>query len=403
MISRFKPGLSPRGFLALFSLNLKAKTKFEIDFSKQMKIKHSLVFPYGRSALLSVINALDLKDSEILISAYTCSVVAHAVTLSGNKPIFIDIDPKTFNPKENWIIERINEKTRAVVLSHNFGNPQDSKYIEEVLKRKSRDFGHKIWLINDCAHSFDATIYGNSVFDYGDVSVFGLNISKNLTCIFGGMASTNDEHLFEILKSQKVKEKYKNSLKKEIRDRIYFVSAYLAFRPLFYTVTYFLISHFKMFSKYTMKYHRDGLIRFPKDSQFDISNFAARIGIIQMKGYSKNRTLRQENANFYFSQLKMDTDNLMHFKSEFQPTFSHFPITVENKNIVIDYFAKKGIELGEVIQYSIPDLHEYKDFKVDEYPNAKYASMHTINLPIAHDKSKTKFIAEIYHNYRGAY
>lgn len=82
-----------------------------------------------------------------------------------------------------------------MILSHTFGFPQNSKAMENEIRKYEKKYKHKIWLINDCAHSFDAKNSNNRVMDYGDATIFGLNISKSITSIFGGMTTTNNLYL----------------------------------------------------------------------------------------------------------------------------------------------------------------------------------------------------------------
>ena len=97
MIPRFKPQIGFKEILAIFSKHKKRVKLFENKFSAYFGCKNGIAFSYGRTALYSIFKALSIKDKEIILSSYTCSVVAHAVTLSGNIPVFTDIDINTYN------------------------------------------------------------------------------------------------------------------------------------------------------------------------------------------------------------------------------------------------------------------------------------------------------------------
>ena len=92
MIPRFKPWLGCAEFFALFRPNKGVVERFEQAFAQKFKAVDAVAFPYGRSAQWAFFHAVGIKNGEIIMPAYTCSVVAHAVTLSGNTPRFIDID-----------------------------------------------------------------------------------------------------------------------------------------------------------------------------------------------------------------------------------------------------------------------------------------------------------------------
>ena len=97
MIPRFKPLL---GWLELYRLFFYKKGSvrlFERAFAKKFNAVDAVAFPYGRSAQWAFFKALGINGSEVIMPAYTCSVVAHAVSLSGNKPRFVDITLDDYN------------------------------------------------------------------------------------------------------------------------------------------------------------------------------------------------------------------------------------------------------------------------------------------------------------------
>ena len=97
MIPRFRPSLGIQEFLKIFSFNIGAVRKFEKEFANKFNAVDAIAFPYGRSAQWAFFNAVGLKNSEIIMPAYTCSVVAHSISLSNNIPRFIDINLDDFN------------------------------------------------------------------------------------------------------------------------------------------------------------------------------------------------------------------------------------------------------------------------------------------------------------------
>ena len=195
MIARFKIELSFQDILEIFKTNKSAIGIFEKELRKKFGFKYAFSYAYGRSALKFLIESTGIRNSEIILSGYTCSVVAHAVVLSRNIPVFVDINLKNFNPSVKAICNAITPRTRFVILSHTFGFPQNSKAMENEIKKYEKKYKHKLWLINDCAHSFDAKNSNNRVMDYGDATIFGLNISKSITSIFGGITATNSLYL----------------------------------------------------------------------------------------------------------------------------------------------------------------------------------------------------------------
>ena len=97
MIPRFKPHLNQEELLAAMTPDQGAVERFEEEFARTFEAKYALAFPYGRSALWALLNALNIHDAEIILPAYTCAVVAHAIVLSGNSPRFVDINLHDYN------------------------------------------------------------------------------------------------------------------------------------------------------------------------------------------------------------------------------------------------------------------------------------------------------------------
>ncbi|MEG3603668.1 MAG: DegT/DnrJ/EryC1/StrS family aminotransferase, partial [Verrucomicrobiota bacterium] len=137
--------------------------KFESEFAEKFEAVDAVAFPYGRSAQWAFLKALEIENAEILMPSYTCSVVAHAVTLSGNKPKFVDIDLHDYNMNLQQAESLINERTRGIIATHTFGYPQDLERLERMVENAEKRFGHKIWLMQDCCHAFGAQWRGRTV------------------------------------------------------------------------------------------------------------------------------------------------------------------------------------------------------------------------------------------------
>ena len=177
MIPRFKPWLDCREFVAIFRRNHGAVEKFEHEFAKEFQAVDAVAFPYGRSALWAFLQAVGVRDAEVVMPAYSCSVVAHAISLSGNQPRFLDIRLSDYNMDLDLLPAVINENTRAVIATHIFGYPLDLDRVKSIVAEAEDKYGTKIWLIQDCAHSFGANWDGSLVGLSGDAALYGLKKS----------------------------------------------------------------------------------------------------------------------------------------------------------------------------------------------------------------------------------
>jgi dTDP-4-amino-4,6-dideoxygalactose transaminase len=382
MIPRLKPYLSQEEFFAVLQHQENAVVRFEEDFARTFVAKQAIAFPYGRSALWTFFKALGIEQSEIIIPAYTCSVVAHAIVLSGNIPRFVDITLYDYNMDLNQVEKAINKQTRAIVATHLFGYPLNVDQLQAIVQAAEARYGHKIWVIQDCAHSFGARWQERLVCNEGDVSLFGLNISKLLTSIFGGMLTTNDLNVAEQLRQWRDAHFTHPDLLKSLRRRLYLLAVYPAFNEYLYGFVNWLQEKTPLLNRLTKAYHLDEKIHFPPDYLDQMLAVEAQVGLAQLRKYPEIVWQRQQNAAYY-------NDHLPEIPGWVLPplvdgaTYSHYVVRVPERMGVLEMSQKKGVQLGQLIEYSIPHMAPYRQYgDGQEFPNSWLCSRHMINLPV---------------------
>ena len=381
MIPRFKPSLGISEFTTLFRRNRGAVHRFEKDFAKSFGVVDAVAFPYGRSAQWAFFKSMGIENAEIIMPAYTCSVVAHAVTLSGNTPRFIDIDLYDYNMNLDKAELAINKNTRAIIATHTFGYPQDLNRLESIIKRGEERYGHKIWLMQDCCHAFGAEWQGRPLNSSGDVAVYALNVSKLITAIFGGMLTFNDQTLANRVRAWRDLNYKKASWKKSFQRRLYLLTVYLTFTENLYGITWWLQEKTDLLNRFTKAFHLDDKICFPPDYLNKMTDVEAAVGLIQLKKYPKIIERRRANAKLY-SKILCNSTNWILPPIIDGATYSHYVVRVPDRKQVKKDWANKGIELGELIQYSIPDTNAYAHLNQIHCKNALRASRSTVNFPL---------------------
>jgi dTDP-4-amino-4,6-dideoxygalactose transaminase len=379
MFPRFSPNYS---FRELFSAIVPAKRnaieKLEASFSKRTNHKYAIAFRYGRSGLYYLLKALNLKDKKIIIPAYTCVVVAHAVVKSGNIPIFLDNYKDAFQPYPEDYYKAITKDTGMVIFTNLYGISEETAQVFKKIKAKYPS----VFILQDCAHSFFCEDLSNtSVLDYGDGAIFGMNISKLVNSVRGGML---------ILKSQKIAKKTRqlanltrNSILASVYCRIYVLASCFAFSRVFFKICYLLQYKTPLLRKFTTYYKEDS-IELPKDFNFEIGDFAATIGLLSLDKYDARIAIRRKIAKIYISRLSNLPKKVILKLPEFKAgnTWSHFPVAVEValKEKLIENLSSE-YEIGRVVEYSIPDLQAYKLYNQD-CPNSSIDAQTVINLPL---------------------
>ncbi|MEQ8554294.1 MAG: DegT/DnrJ/EryC1/StrS family aminotransferase [Cyclobacteriaceae bacterium] len=149
----------------------------------------------GTDGLQIALMALDLKQAdEVLVPAFTYIATVEVICLLGLKPVFVDVDPRTFNLDVNCLEKRISNKTKAIVPVHLYGQCADMRVINEI----SDKYG--IYVIEDLAQAIGAEIDGVKTGNFGSIGVTSFFPSKNLGCFGdGGAIFTNDDRLAERL------------------------------------------------------------------------------------------------------------------------------------------------------------------------------------------------------------
>lgn len=174
--------------------------KFETNFANLHQQKFGIACNSGTSSLHVALEALKEKyewadESEVIVPAITFIATSNACLHSNLKPVFVDVDPVTYNLNPNLIEEKINEKTVAIMPVHTFGQPCEMDQIVEISKR------YNLKIVEDCAEAHFATYKGKPVASFSDISGSSTYVAHTITTGVGGVITTNDKELAEISRS----------------------------------------------------------------------------------------------------------------------------------------------------------------------------------------------------------
>lgn len=162
--------------------------ELEDRLKDHLGVKHLIVVANGSLALQLAYKALGLKG-EVITTPFSFVATTSTLVWEGLKPVFVDIDPTTYNINSNKIEAKITRKTSALVPVHVFGNPCEVEQIQDVAQK------HDLKVIYDAAHAFDTEYKGQSVLNYGDISTLSFHATKLFHTIEGGAVITNDDGL----------------------------------------------------------------------------------------------------------------------------------------------------------------------------------------------------------------
>jgi perosamine synthetase len=183
-------------------------TKFEKKFAKFVKAKHAIAVNTGTSALHLAITGAGVKQGhEVILPSFTFVSTAEVIAMVGAKPVFVDIDPETYNISPRKIEKAITKKTKAIMPVDLYGLPADMQPIREIADK------HGLTIIEDACQAHGASYKKKPPGAFAGAACWSFYGSKNMTTGEGGMITTNDDELAEkmrFMRSHGEKEKYQS-------------------------------------------------------------------------------------------------------------------------------------------------------------------------------------------------
>jgi dTDP-4-amino-4,6-dideoxygalactose transaminase len=204
--------------------------QFEQEVATYLGVKHAIAVNSGTDALVIGLRAMGIgSGDEVITTPFSFFATAESISSVGATPIFVDIDPKTFNIDPAKIKDKITSRTKAIMPVHLYGNPAAMTQIMGIAQ------AHGLKVIEDCAQSFGAryagtcsgcdgacsetlrsTITGKMTGTIGDVGAYSFFPSKNLGAYGdGGLIATNDDAIADLARMLRVhgaKKKYHNEI-----------------------------------------------------------------------------------------------------------------------------------------------------------------------------------------------
>ena len=160
------------------------------EFAAYVGTKYGLAVNSGTAALHCAVAATGVgPGDEVITSAYTFLASAVAILHHNGIPVFVDIDPQTYNIDPSKIEAKITEKTKAIMPIHVHGMPADMDEINEIARK------YNLLVIEDAAQAQGTLYKGKKAGNLGDIAGFSLQSSKSLTAGEGGLITTNNSEL----------------------------------------------------------------------------------------------------------------------------------------------------------------------------------------------------------------
>nr|WP_321268067.1 DegT/DnrJ/EryC1/StrS family aminotransferase [uncultured Sulfurimonas sp.] len=296
--------------------------------------KHAITCSSGTDALLLAMMALDIKPGdEIITTPFTFIATAETIAFLGAKPVFVDIDEKTYNIDVSKIEAAITPKTKAIMPVSLYGQPADIDALEQLKLKHS-----KLKIIIDGAQSFGSTYNGKTDSNLGDISTTSFFPAKPLGCYGdGGAVFTNNEELANKMKSLRVHGQSK---------------------------------------RYHHKYIGMG---------GRLDTLQAAVLNVKLKHYPKDLSLRQEVASKYTKALENKTNLVLPFVApNASSAWAQYSVRVKNRDEVQASLKEQVIPTA--VHYPMPlhlqECFSYLGYKKGDFPISEIVSDEIMSIPM---------------------
>lgn len=361
---------------------MKNVQKFQQLFADYINAETAVSFWKARVGLYAVLKSLDVVEgSEVILPGYTCVMDVNPIKYLGAKPVYVDIEPRTFNMDITQLPDKITNKTKVIIAQHTYGYPCNIDSILDIANHKG------IQIVEDCCLALGSKYKGKTVGTFGKASYFSFQWNKPFTTGLGGMVVINDSDLAE-----KIKTLCENELCEPDCKEVFMLAAQLAIYRLFiYPRTTALgQSLFRSLTKKGFVVGSSSLTEFvpimAKDFFKGMSSLQARSGIKQLRKLQKNIEHRKRIAELYDTLLlekgrkARDYDNTV-----INPVMVRYPVRIEDKGKALEEASSAGIELGSWFECPLHPIEtplEAYDYHIGMCPEAEKAAREVVNLPL---------------------
>lgn len=326
--------------------------QFEKLFAERHGVKYALAVSNCTTALHLALVALGVGvGDEVIVPAFTWVSTANAVMYCGAKPVFIDIDPVTFNIDVNQLRAKITAKTKAIIPVHLFGLCADVDKIKEIAP--------ELKIVEDGACAAGAALNGTAAGALGDIGCFSFHPRKSVTTGEGGMLTTNDDALAEKLNCLR---NHGASISEEQRHK--------GPRP-------YILPEFDMVGY-----------------NYRMTDLQGALGVIQIQKLDTFINERQQWANYYNEQLKdIEWLRIPVYDAKYKHGWQSYVLFIDetkapmSRNEMMEYLQQQGVSTRPGT-HAVHMLGYYANtfgIQPQDYPGAYAANEYSMSIPL-HNK-----------------
>lgn len=337
--------------------------EFEEIFAKRHGVKHAMAVTSATTALHLALVALNIQaGDEVIVPAFTWISTANVVIYCGAKVVFVDVDRTTFNIDVDDLKKKITSKTKAIIPVHLFGLCADMDAVKKV--------AGNIPLVEDGACAAGAGYKGNAAGSLGTIGCFSFHPRKSVTTGEGGMITTNDDKLAEVISSLR---NHGASISEEQRHH--------GAKP-------YILPDFNILGY-----------------NYRMTDLQAAVGIVQLKKLDLFIDEREKWAKFYDEALK-DIGWLRTpvVGSEYKHGWQSYVIYIDeskapvSRNDMMEKLQQMGVSTrpGTHAPHMLNYYAEKYNIKPDDFPGAKDCNNYSMSIPLFNKMTKEDYDYVVY-------
>ncbi len=356
--------------------------KYQDRFAEFFGTERAFAFWKGRVALYAILKAAGIgPGDEIILPGYTCVMNVNPIKYLGAKPVYVDIEPVTFNIDVNLLRDKITPRTKVIIAQHTYGYPCDMDAVMKIAAENG------VIVIEDCCLALGTKYKGKMVGTFGKAAYFSSQWNKPYTTGLGGMAITSDSEL-----AAKIQSFCESKMCLPSSREVFMLWAQLLiYRLLIYPRTTALAQN--LFRYLTKK---GAVVGSSNTSEFQpvmaddffksVSDVQARSGLRQLSKINENLRHRKELVQLYDNILEQKGWTAQKYNSDTcEPVLVRYPLRIDDKSEALGKAAGAGIELGSWFE---SPLHPFEtpldvyDYESGSCPQAEKAAREVVNLPL---------------------
>jgi len=376
-------------------MSSRAVEKFEQTFAHWLGVDYAFSFWKGRVAMYAILRALGIGEGdEVILPGYTCVMDVNPVKYLGASPVFVDIEPKTYNLDVSLLEEKITSNTKVIVAQHTYGCPCEMDGIMTIAAKNG------IPVVEDCCLSLGSKYKGRTCGTFGVASYWSFQWNKPFTTGIGGMATTSDKELggrIEALCKEELEPpSRKSALMLSLQRLVYGLL-------IFPRTTALATSLFRWLTKKGVVVGSSSTSEFVPEMADNflagMSAGQARAGLRRLRKIEKNLAHRRKMAQLYVDLLREAGWDVPDVPEYMDPVLVRYPVRVADKALAVARAPGRFIELGTWFECPLhPSETPMRLYGYHEgaCPAAEQACEQVVNLPThprANERTASRSVA----------